>query len=124
MSKMRTNGVKNAFIRMLIERWTTRVSLFKLIPVPQVVIDASNEYVDDSNPVLGFINENYELTNNTNDKVSSALLYAHFTSCTRGTTISSKRFKDDLLGISGIETKREKKGVVFTGLKKKEDEEE
>jgi putative DNA primase/helicase len=124
MSKMRTDGVKNAFIRMLIDRWTNRVSQFKLIPVPQVVIDASNEYVDDSNPVLGFINENYELTNNTDDKVSSAVLYNHFTSYTNGTKISSKRFKDDLLGISGIETKRGNKGVVFTGLKKKEDEDD
>jgi len=104
MSKMRTDGVKNAFIRMLIDRWTNRVSQFNLIPVPQVVIDASNEYVDDINPVLGFINENYELTSNTDDKVSSAVLYNHFTSNTSGTKISSKRFKDDLLGISGIET--------------------
>lgn len=124
MSKMRSDGVKNAFIRMLIDRWTNRVSQFKLIPVPQVVIDASNEYVDDSNPVLGFINENYELTNNTDDKVSSAVLYNHFTSYTHGTKIGSKRFKDDLLGISGIETKRGNKGVVFTGLKKKEDEDD
>jgi len=38
-----------------------------------VVIDASNEYVDDSNPELGFINEKYELTNNTDDKISSAV---------------------------------------------------
>ena len=121
MAKMKTDGVKYAFIRMLIDRWINRVSQFKLIPVPQVVIDASNDYVDDSNPVLGFITEKYVLTNNIDDKISSAVLFNEFSSYTRDTKISSKRFKDDMLGISGIQSKRTKTGVVFTGLKKKDD---
>lgn len=124
MKKMRTEGVKMAFIRMLIDRWTDRVSKFKLIPVPKEIVDASNDYVDDSNPVLGFITDNYDITNNENDKVSSSAIFTEFSYSCRDNKISSKRFKDDILGISGIQSCRTKKGVYFSGLKKKAEEEE
>jgi hypothetical protein len=77
--------------------------------------------VDDSNPVLGFIMSNYEITNNENDKINSTVLYTHFAGSCRDTKISNKRFKDDILGISDISTKRSNKEVLFTGLKLKED---
>jgi hypothetical protein len=64
---------------------------------------------------------NYEITNNENDKINSTVLYTHFVSRCRDSKISNKRFKDDILGISGISTKRSNKGVLFTGLKLKED---
>ena len=124
MKQMRTEGVKMAFIRMLIDRWTDRVSKFKLIPVPKEIVDASNDYVDDSNPVLGFITDNYDITNNENDKVSSSAIFTEFSYSCRDNKISSKRFKDDILGISGIQSCRTKKGVYFSGLKKKAEEEE
>ena len=89
--------------------------------VPEVITEASNDYVDDSNPVLGFIIEKYDITNNEKDNISSSLLFNEFSSYSRDSKISSKRFKDDMLGISGILCKRTKTGVVFTGLKKKED---
>jgi phage/plasmid-associated DNA primase len=121
MSKIKTDDIRNAFIKMLLDRWDTRVSAFKLIPVPNEIKDASNDFVDDSNPVLGFIMSNYEITNNENDKINSTVLYTHFASSNRDSKISNKRFKDDILGISGISTKRSNKGVLFTGLKLRED---
>jgi P4 family phage/plasmid primase-like protien len=118
MAKIKTDDIRNAFIIMLLNRWDKRVSAFKLIPVPNEIKDASADFVDDSNPVLGFIMSNYEITNNDKDTINSTEIYTHFTSSNRDSKISNKRFKDDMLGISGISTKRTNKGVLFVGLKK------
>jgi P4 family phage/plasmid primase-like protien len=119
MSKIRTDDIRNAFIIMLLKRWDERVSNLKLIFVPDKIKEASADFVDDSNPVLGFIMTNYEITNNENDKINSTALYSHFTSSNRESKISNKRFKDDMLGISGITTTRHRTlGVLFVGLKK------
>jgi P4 family phage/plasmid primase-like protien len=119
MAKIRTDDIRNAFIIMLLKRWDESVSKLKLISVPKDIKDASADFVDDSNPVLGFIMSNYELTNNVDDKINSTALYTHFTSSNRDSKISNKRFKDDMLGISGISTTRHRTlGVLFVGLKK------
>jgi hypothetical protein len=121
MAKIRTDDIRNAFIRMLLDRWDKRVSAFKLIPVPKEIKDASADFVDDSNPVLGFIMSNYDLTNKVDDDIKSSDLYNHFAASCRDSKISTKRFKDDMLGISGVSTKRDRtKGVLFLGLKLRE----
>jgi hypothetical protein len=74
MSKIKTDDIRNAFIKMLLDRWDKRVSVFKLIPVPNEIKDASADFVDDSNPVLGFIMSHYVITNNENDKISVSLV--------------------------------------------------
>jgi P4 family phage/plasmid primase-like protien len=122
MAKIKTDDIRNAFIKMLLDRWDNRVSAFKLIPVPNEIKDASADFVDDSNPVLGFIMSNYEITNNENDKINSTALFTHFAGSCRDSKISNKRFKDDMLGISGISTKRHRTlGILFVGLKLRED---
>jgi putative DNA primase/helicase len=121
MAKIRTDDIRNAFIRMLLDRWGNRVSAFKLIPVPNEIKDASADFVDDSNPVLGFIMSHYDLTNNVDDEMKSSDLYNHFAASCRDSKISTKRFKDDMLGISGVSTKRHRtKGILFLGLKLRE----
>lgn len=117
MNKMTTDGVRNAFIVFLLERWTNRVSKMKTIPVPKAVQDASQEFVEDCNPVLGFIQEYYIITQLENDKISSSTLYDDFKNYDR--TITSKRFKDDMENISGITYKRDASGRYFRGLTKK-----
>ena len=122
MSKIKTDDIRNAFIIMLLKRWDERVSKLKIISVPDEIKEASADFVDDSNPVLGFIMNNYEITNNENDKINSTALYTHFASSNRDSKISNKRFKDDILGISGISTKRHRTlGILFTGLKLRDD---
>ena len=125
ISKITTNDIRNAFIIMLLKRWDERVSKLKIISVPDEIKEASAEFVDDSNPVLGFIMSYYEITNNENDKINSTALYTHFVGRCRDSKISNKRFKDDMLGISGISTKRHcKLGILFVGLKLREDVDE
>ena len=98
-----------------------RVSKLKIISVPDEIKEASADFVDDSNPVLGFIMNNYEITNNENDKINSTSLYTHFASSNRDSKISNKRFKDDILGISGISFKKTNKFNIYVGLKLRED---
>ena len=117
MAKIKTDDIRNAFVRMLLDRWDKRVSAFKLIPVPNEIKDASNDFVDDSNPVLGFIMSNYEITNNENDKIGSDKLFTHFAGSCRDSKVCSKRFKDDMLGISGVSFKKTNKGRYYIGLK-------
>lgn len=121
MSKIKTNDIRNAFIIMLLKRWDDRVSKLKIISVPDEIKEASADFVDDSNPVLGFIMNNYEITNNENDKINSTALYTHFASSNRDSKISNKRFKDDMLGISGISFKKTNKFNIYVGLKLRED---
>ncbi len=42
MAKIRTDDIRNAFIRMLLDRWVNRVSAFKLIPVPKEIKDVTD----------------------------------------------------------------------------------
>jgi putative DNA primase/helicase len=121
MAKIKTDDIRNAFIKILLDRWDKRVSVFKLIPVPNEIKDASNDFVDDSNPVLGFIMSNYEITNNENDKIGSDKLFTHFAGSCRDSKVSNKRFKDDMLGISGVSFKKTNKFNIYVGLKLRED---
>ncbi len=67
---------------------------------------------------LGFILGGYEITNNEDDKIASSFLSALFKSKTNSKMTASK-FKDDMLGISGITFKKMKNGNYFVGLKAK-----
>ncbi len=58
---------------------------------------------------------------NENDKINSTVLYTHFAGSCRDTKISNKRFKDDMLGISGISFKKTNKFNIYVGLKLRED---
>lgn len=123
VSKMREDETKNAFIMMLINRWIDRVSLVPAIFVPQIIIDAGKEYLDDSNPVIGYFEENYKITNEPKDRVSFKEAYSKFKG-DFGNTLSSKRFKDDVLSISGVQRIKEHKGWSYSCIQKREIEEE
>jgi P4 family phage/plasmid primase-like protien len=127
VAKMSSKNVKDAFIRMMLDRWENRVSKFNTIPVPAEVVEASNSFVDDSNPVLGFIRQNYKITRKTTDEVQSSSLYTAFENYCGGRhncSISSKRFKDDMMGITGIGWKKDKRYNLYYGLEAYEDEDE
>jgi phage/plasmid-associated DNA primase len=118
MKFMKSNGVRDAFIRMLLDRWTNRVSKVSIINVPEEVVEKSNAYIEDCNPVLGFINEHYEITNNKGDWIKSSKIYGEFLILHRDKQIGDRRFKNDMLAISGISYKRSGCSK-FYGLKKK-----
>lgn len=113
--------IRDAMIEFMLERWDTRISKMNTIPVPSDVIKASQSYVTDSNIVLGFMLQYYEFTNNTKDKVKSRDLLNHYDQNFPEDKNSSSKFKNDILAIgSGIESKRLKTGIYFTGIKRRE----
>ena len=112
--------VRNTFIRMLIDRYVNTASNIKIEIIPKQITDDSNEYIQDCNVVLGFVMEKYQLTNDEKDKVASSDLFNQFKTAT-GSKMTASKFKDDMLGISGITSKRMKTGVYFLGLKERDD---
>ena len=48
MANIETHDIRNAFIRMLLDRWDKRVLQFKIIPVPNEIKDTSSDFIDDS----------------------------------------------------------------------------
>jgi P4 family phage/plasmid primase-like protien len=114
MSKITTPEIRDAFIKLLLDRWESRVSKMSAIPVPEEVKKASASYVADSNPVLGFVMDKIDITHNATDFVMSSTLYNLF----NDRTISQTRFKNDLKWL-GIESKRSNKGIIYSGIKLK-----
>jgi P4 family phage/plasmid primase-like protien len=125
VSKMSSKNVKEAFAIMLIKRWENRVSKFKTIPVPAEVVEASNSFVEDSNPVLGFIRANYKITKDyPKEGVQTSKIYEKFLLYAgRNCGISNKRFKDDMMGIAGIGWKKGMRYAIYTGLEEYEEDE-
>jgi P4 family phage/plasmid primase-like protien len=114
MVKLTSPEIRDAFVRLLIDRWGNRVSQMPIIPVPQKIKDASASYVADSNPVLGFMMSNYTITNNDKDYEYSNILYSKL----NDKSITLSRFKNDLLAM-GITQKRKNKGMAYIGIKEK-----
>ncbi len=104
--------------------WINRVSKYPKIPVPESVKQSSQEYGNDCNVVLGFINQHYEITGLPGDTVKSSDLFRQFKLDNYGTKTDTRKFKQELEKISGITAKHTKEGNVFTGLKEKEPEED
>ena len=113
--------VRNTYIRMLIDKFVNTSSNIKIETIPKQITDDSNEYIQDCNIVLGFIMEKYQLTNDEKDKVASSDIFTQFKNAT-GSKMTASKFKDDMLGISGITCKRMKTGVYFLGLKERVDD--
>ena len=113
-----SDAIRNTYIRMLIDRFVNVASKVTKENVPTQIKDDSNEYIQDCNEVLGFILDGYEVTNNEDDKISSSYLSTQFKSKTNSKMTTSK-FKDDMVGISGITFKKMKTGNYFIGLKAK-----
>jgi hypothetical protein len=103
---------------MLIERFIKVASKITKENVPIQIKNDSNEYIQDCSEVLGFILEGYDVTHNEEDKIQSSYLFTQF-KCKVGSKMTSSKFKDDMLGISGITYKAMKNGRYFIGLKAK-----
>ena len=116
MNIMTTENIRNALIRIIIERWINTTSKLKILQVPKQIKEDSNEYIQDCNEVLGFIMDGYIITNNEEDRIQSSVLFNDFKTKTSAKMLPSK-FKDDMLGISGITFKATNKCKYFCGLK-------
>lgn len=69
--------VRNALLGILIENYKT-VSQMDSIPMPQRFKNVCKEYIDESNPVIQFLQENYTVTNKMDDFISAADMWNDF----------------------------------------------
>lgn len=110
---------RDEFILMLCEFHAVVKKLNKL-DAPQWVMEATNNYIDDNNPLKLWLDQHYKITNDETDFISSVDLKRNFLMDTNRDKFSDKTFKD-LLGFNGIQWKHTKKGNGFVGLKRKEE---
>ena len=117
-----STAIRNTFIKLLVERFINVASKIKKETIPKQIDDDSKDYIADSNVVLGFLMDRYVITNDEKDKISSSDLFNDFKVRNIGTKMTASKFKDDMLGNSGITSKRFTSGVFFCGLRCKNDE--
>ncbi|KAJ1632450.1 hypothetical protein T492DRAFT_838419 [Pavlovales sp. CCMP2436] len=118
-----TDIIRDTYILLLIDHFTTTSSIAKTENVPKKIVDDSNEYIAESNIVLGFIMDNHKITGNDKDTIPSSEIFNAYKNYTKDKMTQSK-FKDDMLGISGINHGRDKKGHYFGGLVKQSNDED
>ena len=124
IDKLITDDIRNAFIKILLDRWGSRVCNLKPIPVPQKIKDASAFYINESNPVLGFLLEKYDFTNNKTDTIRSNILLTAF-NLHNGGRYCPRKFKNGILSIGrGVGYDTDRKGSFYFGLVLKDTDEE
>lgn len=122
MSSILTSiDIRNTFIMMLIDRFINISCNIKTEIIPKKIQEDSNEYIEDSNVILGFILDRYDITNNEKDVIKSSELFNEFKIRNGSIKITQAKFKSDVCRINGISHKRLNSGVVFVGLKLKND---
>ena len=130
MRKLMSKTFRNAFVILLLKRWETNEDNIqtKEIPVPKKIKVASASYIDDNNPVLGFLMEKYEYTNNKEDFIPNQDLLNDFNNGRSPIDrIDAKKLKSSIENANFGNTKygknnKDKRGYLF--IKKKEDEDD
>ena len=117
--KIKSAGWRNEFVLMLLEYYG-KIRDLKSLPVPTAIQEATNNYFDDNNPLKSWLEAFYTITKDENDYVRSSVLKRDFMSDTRRDNFGDKQFKE-LLAFNGITAGRKNVGVVFLGLKRKEE---
>lgn len=112
--------MRNTLARLLVDRFIQIASKIKQEIIPLQIKDDSQEYITDSNIVLGFIMDKYVITNNEKDRIPSSNLFSEFKSQNMGTKMTQAKFKEDIENIGGIVYKKMKDGRYFCCLRERE----
>lgn len=91
----------------------------RLKVIPQVMLDTTNDYESESNPVKQFIEETYDIDVTYKEQIKSNILYAAYSAWSKSQSIdplSQKQFSP-LVEKLGMVKKRTDTGVVWIGLK-------
>jgi P4 family phage/plasmid primase-like protien len=119
------DGFKNAFMQILINNWNSK-NLKKQLDVPDAVKEMTDDYMDDNDFLKDFMSENYEKTNNIDDKIKSSDLYNDYKiylqyKHIKPVTVQS--FKNSLINLGYI-FKKEKDSAKWLYIIKKEHNDE
>jgi hypothetical protein len=90
--------IRNTYIRSLIDRFINISSKIRKEVILNKIREDCMDYIADRNVVFGFIMDNYIITNNDKDRISSGELFAEFKDKERGTKMTASKFKEDVIG--------------------------
>ena len=115
---------RDACIHILLSNWINIKGL-KQLKTPNSVNEDSLEYCNCNNPVLAFINETFEITNNVNDEIMYKVLYGMFETANRDVKLTSTEFGNRIrdMGIKKVR-RGALKVMYYTGIKRIEENEE
>jgi len=112
---------RNEFVQMLWETYQSIKSL-KSLKEPQSVKEATEEYLDDNNPIKFWLDTKFVVTKSENDRINATELkrmYCEDNNLER-MVMADQAFSASL-AFNGINRKRVASGVVYIGLKRKTD---
>lgn len=117
--------VRNALLKILLEKYYM-VSQMDSIPMPKRFSDVCKEYIDDSNPVLQFIQENYVVTNRPEDVLQASDLWRIFSNKNKNFTQTMFGRLMDQAGVMKAKARHNGRVnvVVYRGIKIKPEYEE
>jgi len=114
------------FFLILIEYYYKYINGSKPIETPQCVEKFTNEYIGNSNIVKQYIIDNYEVTNNTNDKLKYSDVYNAFK--IENKNIDKNKFSNQLkingFKVTGKIRYKGEQGIFIEGIKYPSEEEE
>jgi putative DNA primase/helicase len=106
---------------MLCEVWRS-IKGWKTLEAPAKVKQATEDYIDDNNPLKSWLTKYYTITNQESDMIRASVLKQDYMTDCRVEKIADVRFKQ-LMKFNNIESKKTKTSNVFCGLIRKTDEE-
>jgi len=112
---------RDACINILINNWINIKGLTKL-NTPKSVMEESEEYCNQSNNVLGFVNEKLEITNNPDDMIMCKILLSMYQEHAREkitATMLGNRMRD--MGIKKVRKGRQQI-FYYIGIKRNEED--
>jgi len=110
---------RNEFVQMLWETYQSIKSL-KSLKEPQSVKEATEEYLDDNNPIKFWLDNKFTITKSDNDRINASDLkrmYCEDHSIEK-MVMGDQAFAASL-AFNGINRKRVASGILYTGLKRK-----
>jgi P4 family phage/plasmid primase-like protien len=121
--------IAQTFMKMLIEKYNYNIKGNKPIHVPQKVILATQQYLDDNNKVKTFLSEFVEITNNDDDMIPSKLLFEDVFKLSDGYEGENKNWFAEKMETNGFTSVRQnRRGLpyhtkqVYKGIKLKASE--
>ena len=103
----------NEFILMLLEVANENKDI-NYIELPEEVKQQNKEYIEENNNIKSFINENYEITKDENNKIKSSDLLRHYNEF-NDTKTDAKKLKQ-MMEYNRFKYKKMKDGYYYTNL--------
>ena len=113
---------RQAFANIILEHWKNNELNKNKLYTPNEVLKVTEDYMDDCNEVKKFINENYNITDNENERQASNDLYRHFKIVT-GSKMDTKSFAYNMSEMN-IQNKRFSNGIRWVCFKQKDDDDD